>query len=314
MTRRDIVVVGTSLGGFEALRTLVSGLPADFPASLFIVQHTEPYYSSKLPELLAAAGPLPAHHAIHGERLEPGVVVVAPPDNHIMLREGYVQVVRGPKESGHRPAVDALFRTAATAYGPRVVGVVLTGTKDCGTAGLMSVKARGGVTVVQDPNEALAREMPESAIAHTDVDHIVKLHEIAPLLRQLTSEPSTPSPPLVSHSVLAIEGSEGSPAAVLVCPSCQGRLEEASLNGYEHYRCHEGHTFSSATIVEEQAHEVERALWAASRALTESAALAERAALRSPPDIRRRLEEQGASRRRDADIIRKMLLGSPVGG
>ena len=147
-------MVGASSGGIEALSQLVAGLPADLPAAVFLVLHMQPGFRSVLPELLSRRGPLRAAHAIHGEPIVPGRIYLAPPDNHLTLRPGGLQVVRGPKENGHRPSIDALFRTASVAYGPRVIGVVLTGYLDCGTAGLLSIKARGGKAIVQDPRDA----------------------------------------------------------------------------------------------------------------------------------------------------------------
>src|SRR5262245_25058272 len=150
----DILAIGASAGGFDALSKVVAGLPADLPAAVFVVLHTSPTMPSILPELLAKRGPLPAMHAVHGQRFENGRIYVAPPDNHLLVRPGYVQVVRGPKENGHRPSVDVLFRSAAASYGPRTIGVVLTGYLDCGTAGLLSIKARGGIGVAEDPQTA----------------------------------------------------------------------------------------------------------------------------------------------------------------
>ncbi|MDB4990676.1 MAG: CheB methylesterase, partial [Myxococcaceae bacterium] len=175
---RDILVFGASAGGIEALVEILANLPPDLPATLFVVQHLSPAYQSRLPELLSRGTPFRALYPVHGQEIAPGHIYVAPPDNQLLLRQGYVQVNRGPKENGHRPSVDALFRSAARAYGPRVIGVVLSGFLDCGTAGLMSIKARGGLAVVQDPDEAFAAEMPRSAINHVRVDHICKLKEM----------------------------------------------------------------------------------------------------------------------------------------
>ena len=158
---RDVIAIGASAGGVEVLLDLAGALPGELPAALFVVVHQAPLQGDRLPELLSGRGLLPARHPLHAERIERGKIYVAPPDNHLLLRPGRVEVVRGPRENGHRPAVDALFRTASAAYGPRVVGVVLSGYQDCGTAGMMSIKARGGVSVVQSPESAFAPDMPK---------------------------------------------------------------------------------------------------------------------------------------------------------
>lgn len=178
----DIIAIGTSAGGVEALKTLVSGFPPDLAASIFVVLHVSPSYPSVLPDILTRFGPLPAVHARNGDAILPGRIYVAPPDHHLTMEPGFIRTVRGPRENGHRPAVDPLFRAAARTYGPRAVGVVLTGALDCGTAGLMSIKAHGGVAIVQDPNEALSPEMPQNAIKHVRVDHVLPLAKISSLL------------------------------------------------------------------------------------------------------------------------------------
>jgi two-component system, chemotaxis family, protein-glutamate methylesterase/glutaminase len=155
MARRDIVVIGSSAGGITPLSELVGGLPPDFPASILIVQHIPPHAPSMLPEILSRAGPLPAVHPKPNEPIQPGRIYVAPPDHHLLIAEsGKAIVARGPKENRFRPSIDALFRSAAYVYGPRVIGVVLSGALDDGTSGLWSVKRMGGMAVIQDPEDA----------------------------------------------------------------------------------------------------------------------------------------------------------------
>src|SRR5215475_14030683 len=184
---RDIVVIGASAGGLVALREIVEALPRDLPAAVFIVMHSTADFGSQLADILAGWGALPAHAAVHGERIRPGQIYVAPNDNHLTLHRDFVRVTRGPKENGHRPAVDPLFRTAARMYGNRVVGVVLTGNLSCGTEGLMAVKASGGVAIVQSDPEYTG--MPRSARLHVDIDHAVPLSSIAEVLQRLVTEP-----------------------------------------------------------------------------------------------------------------------------
>src|SRR5262249_36203647 len=151
---------------------LVAELPANLAAALFVVVHLPSGHASQLPQLLSQRGALPATHPLHGERVKPGAIYVAPPDNHLQLRDGILGVGRGPRANGHRPSADVLFRTAAAAFGSRVIGVVLSGYQNCGTAGMMSIKARGGLAVVQDPETALADEMPRHVIERVGVDHV----------------------------------------------------------------------------------------------------------------------------------------------
>lgn len=307
----DIVVIGASAGGVDALSRLVAGLPGDLPAAVFVVLHTGPLYST-LPEILTQRGPLHAAHALHGELIVPGRIYVAPPDVHLSVQRGYVNVTRGAKENGYRPSVDVLFRTASKAYGPRVVGVVLTGYLDCGTAGLMSVKARGGIAVVQDPREAVAASMPESAIEHVAVDHVVALAELPALLERLVAE--APGAPLahLPGALSELEGDEPGAACELVCPDCNGKLTVTEINGFQRFRCHVGHAYSLPAVAAAQDEQVEHAIWSAVRALEESAALARRMAATSSRNLRRRFEERAASQQEQARLIRDALLDEPA--
>jgi two-component system chemotaxis response regulator CheB len=188
---RDIVVMGASAGGVEALQRVVAGFPLDLRAAVFVVMHVTAEGTSALPAILHRAGPLPAHHAINGESISYGRIYVAPPDYHLLLRDGVVRVVHGPRENRSRPAVDPLFRSAAIAYGERVIGVVLSGALDDGTAGLYSVKARSGLAIVQDPEDATVPGMPQSAMDYVSVDHIRPAAEIGTLIDALTREQVT---------------------------------------------------------------------------------------------------------------------------
>jgi two-component system chemotaxis response regulator CheB len=305
---RDILVIGASAGGVRALEALIAGLPADLGAAVFVVLHSSARHESQIVSILARRSQLTPTLAVHGETIQPGRVYVAPPDNHLLVRAGYVHVVRGPKENGHRPAVDPLFRSAAAVYGPRVVGVVLTGHLDCGTAGMMSIKARGGVGVAQDPREAEAPEMPRHAIEHAGIDHVVTLADMPALLTRLVAEPAGARPAHVLGALLQLEGVEEGVAAELVCPTCQGKLTEAEVNGFSVFRCHVGHAFSLESVIAEQGEEVERALWAAVRALDEAAALSRRLVERSTGHLRDRFEERGIEQHRQAELIRRLLL------
>jgi two-component system chemotaxis response regulator CheB len=306
---RDIVVIGASAGGVQAVSELVARLPPDLPAAVCVVVHTAAGFPSTLPELLTRRGPLRATHALHGEELARGRIYVAPPDNQLLVRPGYLHVVRGPKENGHRPSVDALFRSASAAYGPRVIAVVLTGYLDCGTAGLLSVKARGGIAVVQDPQDASVPDMPRSALRHAAIDHVARLPEIGPLLARLTRERVVPQEePLPAVGLTEMEGDEPGVPADIVCPECQGALTFSEQGAFEFFRCHVGHTFSLEGLAAEQAEEVERALWAAARALEEGAAVSRRARAKTTGDLQRSLAEKEETQAQQAQLIRDMLL------
>jgi two-component system chemotaxis response regulator CheB len=289
------------------LLDLVAELPRDLPAAVFVVLHRAPMESDHLPELLSGRGPLPAVHPLHTERVERGKIYIAPPDKQLLLRPGRVDVVRGPRENGHRPAVDALFRTASASYGPRVIGVVLSGYQDCGTAGMMSIKARGGVSVVQSPESAKAPDMPQSVLRRVPVDHIVHPRELASLLVRLASEPAGPERQ-PDGVVGRLEGAAPGDPTPVVCPICQGVLTEAHAGAFEHFRCHVGHAFSMESLVREQSESLERALWAAVRVLEESSGLSRRLAFRESGDLHQRFSEKARTQIEQADLIREILL------
>src|SRR3989440_3321854 len=188
MPGHDIIVIGASAGGVEALIKLAGQLPADLPASIFIVLHIPAQSPSLLPDILGRSGRLKAVHPQNGESIAPGRIYIAPPDHHLLVTLGHVHVMRGPKENRHRPSIDVLFRSAALAYGPRVVGVVLTGSLDDGAAGLLAIHQCGGISVVQDPKDALYPSMPQSALELVDTDYCLPLAKIGPLLTRLAHE------------------------------------------------------------------------------------------------------------------------------
>jgi two-component system chemotaxis response regulator CheB len=184
---QQVVVIGASAGGIEALRTLVAGLPGDFPAPICIVQHTSPQSPGVLGAILARAGPLTAPDAVNGERPQPGRIYVAPPDFHLVVEPGRLRLTKGPRENRFRPGIDPLFRSAAQVYGPAAIGVILTGNLDDGAAGLWAVKHLGGIAIVQDPSDALFPAMPQNALDHVKADHVVPLSAIPSLLVELTT-------------------------------------------------------------------------------------------------------------------------------
>src|SRR4051812_13963699 len=244
MPAKQLVVVGASAGGIEALRAVVAGLPPDFAAPICVVLHTAPQSPGVLDAILSRAGPLPATNARDQERLVPGHIYVAPPDYHLLIEPGRVRVTKGPRENRFRPAIDPLFRSAAQVYGPAAIGVVLTGNLDDGTAGLWAVKQLGGTAIVQHPDDALFPAMPTSALRHVKVDYSVPLPELPPLLVKLTSEVpaesvAVPVPPAMEvevkiakeeHPVDAGLGGIAKPS-VYACPECHGVLLQLEEGG-----------------------------------------------------------------------------------
>lgn len=280
MNDNSIVVVGASVGGVHALRTLVAALPPDFPAALAAVIHigSRP---SILPDLLSAASKLQAQHAENDQTPLPGRIYVAPPDCHLLLDGNRFRLSHGPKEHHTRPAIDPLFRSAALAYGPRAIGVVLTGRLDDGTAGLQAIKECGGVAVVQDPADALEPGMPSSALQFVEIDHCVPLARIGEVLIEAVSRPPArvaASPPVhlihehqaaLGRSDAMQELSEIGTPSPFVCPDCHGALWELKGSRPPRYRCHVGHAFSIKTLEEVQSAAGDAELWSALRALQE---------------------------------------------
>ncbi|HEY8599580.1 MAG TPA: chemotaxis protein CheB, partial [Thermomicrobiales bacterium] len=193
VTGHDLIVIGTSAGGVQALLELLDDLPANLPAAICIVIHIPAESPSLLPRILQRRSALPVRHAVDGERIVPGHVYIAPPDHHLLVDPGRLRLRHGPRENRCRPAVDPLFRSAALAYGPRLIGVVLTGALNDGTAGLAIIKRLGGVTIVQDPADALFPGMPASAQRHVAVDYSLPLADIAAALTRVAREPNGPS-------------------------------------------------------------------------------------------------------------------------
>jgi len=316
---RDIAVIGGSAGSLDVLSTIARGLPGDLPATLFVVMHTSPQGESLLPELLSRRSALPAVHAIDGEPIVPGRIYVAPPDHHLLVYPHHVRVTRGPKENRHRPAVDPLFRSAARAYGKRVIGVVVSGGLDDGTAGLGAVKQAGGLALVQDPEEAVARGMPSHAIKHVAVDRIVRAHEIAPAIVAEALAPVSPELPPVPIAPDQPGPEPGEPSgerSVYSCPDCGGVLVESREGGLHRFRCNVGHALSPESLLEGQQSTLEYALWEALRVLGERAVLLRRlgARTRGSPATSAHFDDQAADAERRAGLVRQALMDMTARG
>lgn len=307
MATRDIIVIGSSAGGVDALTRLCADFPPDLPAAVFVAQHLSPSSRSLLPHLLDRAGPLPALSPIDGQVIEPGHIYVAPPDHHLLVREGRMLVRRGPHENRTRPAANALFRSAALAYGARVIGVVLTGLLDDGSDGLVAIKRAGGVSVVQDPADAEWPSMPSNAVRGDHVDHIAPLADIAKLLTALVGEEAGTTVELphnyreedriAAEEFAVVDDKNETPgnASRFSCPDCGGVLNEIANGTALRFRCQVGHAFTPLGLARAQNDGLERALSVAVRTHQDRirlfTRLAEEARTNDLPHARARWEE-----------------------
>ena len=295
---RDIVVIGASAGGVEALEKVVAGLPSDFPATVCVVVHIQASIPSRLPEILRRVGSLPAVHPTDGIPMRKGHIYVAPPDQHLLINDGHLQLSTGPKENRSRPAINPLFRSAAIAYGPRVIGIVLSGALDDGTAGLWEIKQRGGTTLVQDPGEARHPDMPRNALEHVPIDYVVPVRGIAPLLAELVGQ-------AIKTHATEEEDMKAYQPTLLTCPECRGPISESGQSTVKEYRCRVGHRYSPETYVEAEAETRERTLWAAVLALEEAADVMKEIT-ESNPAKKRRFHQQADNNLHAARKIREL--------
>lgn len=325
MQNRDIIVIGASAGGIEALRRLAGGLPAELPAAVFVVIHSGAASPGILPQIMDRAGPLRCLRVSDGEPFERGRIYVAPPDRHMLLEQDRVLLRNGPRENRTRPAIDPLFRSAAVHFGGRVVGVVLTGFLNDGTAGLRAVKRCGGLAVVQDPADAVAADMPRSALRHVAVDHCLPLDGIAALLARLAAEPAGESPEVPEfirreaeiakqeQRSMQIE-SELGPPSVFTCPDCHGALWEIRDGDLIRFRCHIGHSFTSRVLLEAASDELEQALSSALRSHKERTELLRRMAedveAAGHANLAGRYRQRAAELEDEAAAIQRVLSGA----
>jgi two-component system chemotaxis response regulator CheB len=323
MTTRELVVIGASAGGLEALLSLIVELPRNLPAAVIVAIHTRSDSSGFLPSILARRARLPVEFAKNRAAIRAGRIYVAPADFHVQVVQGRIHLSRGPKENGFRPAIDPLFRSASRAKGKAVIGVVLSGGLDDGTHGLQTIKDAGGVTVVQDPDEAIVAGMPQSAIRHVNPDYVLSASAIGKLITKLSGTPAEgqtrmakrtdpePQDPADTTEVLDMQETYGPPTG-LTCPDCGGALWEIKDGQILRYRCHVGHQFSEHALDVEQHDAVESALWSAVRVLEEHAELRRRMAARASeaglPNVSRGFENSSQDSQRQAAEIRALLF------
>lgn len=333
----DIIVIGASAGGLAAVSTVVKSLPKNLPASVFVVIHTSPEGPGLLADILDRSGELPAVTVRGGMPFERGHIYVAPPDAHLLVEDGYVRLSRGPREHRFRPAIDPLFRTAAGQFGKRVIGVVLSGNLADGSHGLMLIKQRGGTAIVQDPTEALASGMPESALQRVDADHVLPARDIGRVLTELVMNGHDrprrrPAKQRGSRALKSLEtpnaeepdsdaletGTLHGPPSPFTCPDCGGTLWEFKEGALVRYRCHVGHGFAEESLAVHQNGKIEDTLWSALRAIEESVELRKRMVARARtrnltaviPSLERDITEYQSR----ADALRDLLLHSGGNG
>lgn len=278
IVRRDLVVIGASAGGVETLKRVVGLLPGDLPAAVCIVLHIAPDAPSLLARILARAGPLPCRAARAADPLQPGEILVAPPDRHLVVEDNSVYLSVGPRENGHRPAVDVLFRSAATAKGEHVIGVILSGTRGDGAVGLAAVKSCGGAAIVQDPAEALYAGMPSTALAHVAVDAVVPSDLVAETIVAMVTGEGPPPKAEATEPIVDSQPEDAASGAApsTICPECGGVLTERGEAGTTVWQCRVGHRYSPEGLIDAQSMDVEAAMWAAVRALEDRSRLLER--------------------------------------
>ncbi len=314
--------MGGSQGAIETLIEIVSHLPPQFRTPVFVVIHLPINADSYLPKILSRKGPLPAIHPRDGSEIVPGKIYVAPPDCHLTLESQKVRVKRGPRENRHRPAIDPLFRTGARSFGPNLIGVLLSGNLDDGSAGLLAVRRRGGIAIVESPATALAGDMPQHAMDYAGADYVLPASKIAGKLIELTRrghmKKSMPAKKNISseskeirqheHSSNSNEGN-GKPS-VFACPECHGVLWEVKDGKLVRYRCRVGHAYSADSLKGELDQSAERAMWAAMRALEEKAAMTQRllSSMKGPKSYLQRLQEQAEADENNAHVIRDMIF------
>jgi two-component system, chemotaxis family, protein-glutamate methylesterase/glutaminase len=325
-TTRDIIVIGASAGGLEALGMLARELEPDLPAAVFVVVHVGA--TSHLAAVLARQSRLPIVPATSGLHFQRGRIYVAVPGFHLLLHDDHLLLRRGPRENLARPAIDPLFRSAAATFGSRVIGVVLTGALSDGTAGLRGIKRCGGLAVVQDPADALVSSMPCNALRHVDVDHVCKIEDMPRLLGDLSRQPAGPTPkiPIDIRLEAAIAAQEltdmraddmlGTPSR-FTCPECHGALWEIEDGTMLRFRCHVGHAFSADAVLASQGEEIDRLLDTLLRSHQERAALADRMARHERANDRHALADQLEGRARDyendVEIMKKLLRSGEAG-
>jgi two-component system chemotaxis response regulator CheB len=308
---RDVLAIGASAGGVQALLRLAADFPADLPASVLVTLHLSNQFRSSLDELLTHAGPLPAAFAQDGEPLRKGRIYIAPPDRHLMVDGARIVLGAGPRENNSRPSIDPMLRSAALCCCHRTIGVVLTGTLGDGASGLWSVSRCGGLTVVQDPRGAAFPEMPQNSLELVDPDHVVDLQQMPQLLHSLVQQPAGEPGAAPKGLQLEVEIAKGKREksmseldaigrrSILSCPDCQGVMWQIDEGELTRFRCHVGHTYAAELMSLALDEGLRRALASAQRALEERVALAGKLYRQASERSHRHLMETWSARVRE---------------
>jgi two-component system, chemotaxis family, protein-glutamate methylesterase/glutaminase len=317
VANRNLVVIGASAGGVEALQRVIGGLPTTLNACVLIVLHTS---SRSLARVLERSSQLPVAEAEDATPLRNGRIYLARPDLHLVVEDGFIRVIAGPRENSHRPAIDPLFRSAASSHGARAIGVVLTGAQDDGTSGLMLLRARGGAAIVQDPSTAMFSSMPEHALARVPDACVLPLEKIAACITRLTedefpenavkTQPAAGAPHQAAEMVKGMEHEDISAVnSGFSCPECGGVLREIDDHGFLRYRCRVGHAYTARVLAAEQWIGIDTALWSAMRALEERAALDRRMAEHSASGrFGRAFRERAENTEQNVRTLREFLV------
>lgn len=325
MLGHDIIVIGASAGGIEAVSDLIVQFPENLKAAVFVVIHISSASPSLLPGILARNTPLKVSEAGSGTEIKYGNIYVAPSDHHLLLKDGIMITSRGPKENRARPAIDPLFRSAAAEYGPKVIGIILSGLLDDGVSGLRAIKRCNGITIVQNPEDALFPDMPQSAIQNVEIDYKLPVTKMGAVINRLVMEETNGNsdPPKdvkkeieVAQTGVYKNSYEPNTGYVYSCPECNGPLSEIKDGTLLRYRCITGHSYTASALLSQQDDVFEAALFAALRILEERANMLERMSTNNPKplhtktfaDIKRRAEET----RQHAKVIRDLILNKEI--
>jgi two-component system chemotaxis response regulator CheB len=327
MMRRDIVVIGASAGGVEALQALFAGLPASLPAAVFVVLHIPSHTASKLHLVLDRAGPLPVILPEDGDPIVPGLVYVASSDHHLLVENDRIRITRGPRENRVRPAIDVLFRSAAHTFGPRVIGILLSGNLDDGSAGLWAIKDQGGIALVQAPDDAQYSSMPQSAIQQVNVDHVLPVSRMPAAILSLVQEPVMTRENSSDAASMRIEtdvalGNDSlkngsydlGPISPNTCPECHGALIQITEGFITRYRCHTGHAFSFQTLFSQVNEEIDSSLWNTLRAIDERIILLRQRERQALAERDETSAVQYAREVRESEQRKAKLRGMVIGG
>jgi two-component system chemotaxis response regulator CheB len=322
--RHDIIVIGGSAGALDPLREIVTELSSGLAAKLFVVLHRPAHSGDMLRNLLSWTSKLPVRLPCDGEGLESGTIYIAPPDQHLILKKDYLRLTRGPRENQWRPAIDVLFRSAAVVYGSRVIGVILSGALDDGSAGLSAVKRCGGMAIVQAPADAAVSDMPESAIRNASVDHIVPARQLPEIIQQLAGQPAAVSRDIPAELLLEAQIAEAGRTSVdlqnshgeltpFTCADCGGPLWEQRGEGLR-FRCLTGHALSARSLERGLDQNLEAAIWAAIRQFEQRTnlqrAMAEEEERKGRSLTASNYRDRASEARSHADALRQLLLAT----